>query len=96
MRRVVLQSIVKLIIKLVGPAMLRQPCTEPQFQILRNTRSKRVVFSMYPVFKVKQGIFGAIGVREDCYSFPQRSLAGAFREVVLRDVSNMADTINKK
>lgn len=51
---------------------------------------------MYPVFKTKQGIFGAIGVREDCYSFPQRSLAGAFREIVLRDVSNMADAVNEK
>lgn len=52
-----------------------------------------VVFCIYAVFKVKQGIFGAIGVREDCYSFAQRSLVGAFREV-LRDVSNMTNAIN--
>lgn len=53
-----------------------------------------VVFCIYAVFKVEQGIFGAIGVREDCYSFPQRSLAGALREVVLWDVSNMTNAIN--
>lgn len=42
---------------------------------------------MYAVFEVKQGIFGANGVRQDCYSFPQRPLASALRDVVLRDVS---------
>lgn len=33
-----------------------------------------VVFCIYAVFKVKQGILGAIGVREDCYSFPKGRL----------------------
>jgi hypothetical protein len=55
-----------------------------------------VVFCMYAGFKINQGVFGAFGVREGCYSFPQRSPAAALREVVLRDVSNLTDPINKK
>lgn len=95
MRKVAIKSIVKLIIKLVGT------CIDNRAQSLNSNffgtpDQSRVVFCTYAVFKVKQGIFGAFGVWEDCYLFPQRPPAGALRAVVPRDVSNMTDVINKK